>query len=127
MDRGKVGETELRPEVRGQAEPAGEDREREPRDDLVRAQRDHQERVNRGQRRPCERRDEDGQEQRRRTGAVDPLRRPEADRGPEEHHPLDAEVEDSRALGQELSERRVQERRAVEHRLREHDHDAGCR
>ena len=56
-------------------------------------------------------------------GAVDPLRDPEADRSAEQHHPLDAEVEDSRALGEQLSERRVQERRAVEDRLREHDHE----
>ena len=123
VDRGKVGETELRPEVRGQAESAGEDREREPRDDLVRAKRDHEERVDRGQRRPRQSRGDDGQEQRRRTGAVEPLRHPEPDRCAEEHHPLNAEVEDARALRQELSERRVQERRAVENRLREHDHE----
>ena len=123
MDRGQIRETELRSEVRRQAEPSGEDREREPRDDLVRAERDHQERVDRSQRPSRERRDEDGQEQHRRPGAVDSLRDPEADRGSEEHHPLDAEIEDSRALGQKLPERRVQERRPVEHRLREHDHE----
>ena len=56
-------------------------------------------------------------------GAVDPLRDPEADRGAEQHHPLDAEVEDAGALGEELAERRVEKRRPVEHRLREHDHE----
>ena len=101
VDRGKVGETELRPEVRGQAESAGEDREREPRDDLVRTKRDHEERVDRGQRRPRQSRGDDGQEQRRarsrRTAASS-----RTDRCAEEHHPLNAEVEDARALRQSL-------------------------
>ena len=65
----------------------------------------------------------DGEDEHRRARAVDALRHPEADRRAEEHHPLDPEVEDAGALGEQLAEGRVEERRPVEHRLREHDHE----
>ena len=119
---GESARAELGSEVRRQAETAREDREREPRDDLVRAQRDREERVDRAPspRRPAP----DARTARTSTGAlgaVDALRDPETDRRAEQHHPLDAEVEDTGALGEELAERREEERRAVQDRLREHD------
>ena len=58
-------------------------------------------------------------------GGVEPLNRPEAHYRADEHHPLHSEVEDSRALGEELAEGREQERRSVEDGGGEdHDHEA---
>ena len=57
------------------------------------------------------------------TRAVEPLRRPEADRGAEQHHPLDPEVEHAGALREQLAQSGVEERRAIEHGLREHEHE----
>ena len=45
--------------------------------------------------------------------AVEPLHRPEAHHGADQHHPLDAEVEHARALGEQLAERGVEQRRPV--------------
>ena len=50
-----------------------------------------------------------------------PLRGPVAHGGAEEHHPLHAEIEHSGALGQQLAERREEQRRPVLHCLGEHD------
>src|SRR5581483_4259554 len=44
---------------------------------------------------------------------VHPLGRPERHHGADEHHSLDAEVENARALGEQLAERRVEKRRPV--------------
>ena len=55
--------------------------------------------------------------------AADPLHGAEPHHGADEHHPLDAEVEHARALGEQLAERRVEQRRAVRDGGREHDDD----
>jgi hypothetical protein len=55
--------------------------------------------------------------------SIDALCRPKADRGAEQHHPLDSEVEHPGTLRQELAERRVEQRRAVEDGLSEDDHE----
>ena len=116
--RGEIGEPELSSDIGGEAETAREDREREPRDDLVRAQRDHEERMDRGHRRAGQARRENGEDEHRCARSLDALRHPETDHRAEQHHPLDAEVEDTGALGQELAERRKEQRRAVQDRLR---------
>ena len=116
-------EPELGPEVRRQPEPAGEDRQREPRDDLARAQRDGEKGVDRGHRRSGCSGCEHGREQDDGARAVEALCRPEADRRPEQHHPLDAEVEDAGSLREQLAECRVEQRRSVEHGLRQHEHE----
>ena len=53
--------------------------------------------------------------------SVDALCRPVPDGSAEQHHPLDPEVEHTRALGEELAERRVQKRSSVQHGLGEYD------
>ena len=117
---GIVREVEVVAEVRREPGGAREDREREPRDDLVRAQRDHEERVDqRDAPRPRAPR------RRPRRGSATPAGPPtslhdeEAHHGADEHHPLDAEVEHARALGEQLAERGEEERRAVGDRRRE--------
>jgi hypothetical protein len=52
---------------------------------------------------------------------VHALRGPESDRGAEQHHPFDAEVEHARPLREELAERGIEERRPVENCLGEDD------
>ena len=52
---------------------------------------------------------------------MDPLHRPEAHHGADEHHPLDAEVQDAGALREQLAERGEEQRRPVEHGRGEHD------
>ena len=116
-----VGEVEVVAEVRREAGRAGEDRQREARDDLARAQRDHEERVDQRDRRARERGHADRRREREPGARVQPLHRPEAHHRADEHHPLDAEVEHARALGEQLAERRVQERRPVRDAGREHD------
>ena len=123
MRCGEIGEPELRSDVGGEAETARKDGEREPRDDLVRPQRDHEERMDRRHRRPGECRGEHGERQHYGLRAVDLLCDPETDRSTEQHHPLDSEIQHSGSLGEELPERRVEERRPVQDRLRQHDHD----
>ena len=54
---------------------------------------------------------------------VEALHAPEAHHRPDEHHPLDAEVEHARALGQQLAERGVEERRPVGDAGGDHDHE----
>ena len=110
---GRVGEVELVAEVRRQAEAAGEDRQREARDDLARAQRDREKGVDRGHRRAGRPGGEHREQEHGRVRAVDALGGPEADRRAEQHHPLDAEVEHPGALGEKLAERGVEQRRAV--------------
>jgi hypothetical protein len=115
---GLVGEIEVVAEVRRQACGSGEDRQGEAGDDLVRAQRDHEERMDQGHRAPGKRGDENGDRQR-----ADVLHRPEAHHGADEHHPLDPEVQDTRPLRQQLTERGVEKRRAVDDRRGQDDDD----
>ena len=56
--------------------------------------------------------------QRQRARRVEALHDEEPHRSAHEHHPLDAEVEHARALGEQLAERRVEQRRAVDDRRR---------
>ena len=57
--------------------------------------------------------------------AVNALYGPEAQHGADQHHPLDAEIQHPRALGQQLAKRGEEEWRAVEHaRGRDDDEDA---
>jgi hypothetical protein len=122
-----VREVELVAEVRGQPEAAGEDRERETGDDLARAQADGEKRVDEGHRRSrhssgADREQEDRLVPRRgRRSSVHHLRDPEPDRGPEQHHPLDPEVQHPRPLREQLPERREEQRRSVQDSLREDD------
>ena len=111
--RRRVGQPEVVAEVGREAGGPGEDREREARDDLVRAQRDHEEREEQRHRRTRERRDDDREEEHHPTLSPDPLHAPEPHHRADEHHPLDAEVEDAGALREQLAEGRVEQRRAV--------------
>ena len=64
----------------------------------------------------------DGDRERHARGAVEALDGPEAGDRAQQHHPLDAEVEHPRALGEQLAERGEEERCPVDDRRREH-HD----
>ena len=77
--------------------------------------------MDRGQRRAGQSRREDGEDEHRCARSFDALRDPETDHRAEQHHPLDTEVEDTGALGQQLAERREEERRPVQDRVCEHD------
>jgi hypothetical protein len=89
----QVGEVEVAAEVRREADRPGEDRQREAGDDLVRAQRDHHERMDQCHRRAGDGSDQNRGEQRHRSAGVHALHRPEAHHGADQHHPLDPEVE----------------------------------
>jgi hypothetical protein len=105
-----------------EADGAREDREGETRHDLVCPQRDDQERMDRGHGRAGDRRHDDPGRERDRRGRVDALHRPEPHHGADEHHPLDAEVEHARALGQQLAECAVEQRSAVRNAARDQHH-----
>ena len=66
-----------------------------------------------------------GEDEHRCARSFDALSDPETDHRPEQHHPLDTEVEDARALGQKLAERRKEERRPVQDRVGEDDDEQG--
>ena len=125
MPRRRAREVEIVAEIRRQACNPGEDRQREARHDLVRAQRDDEKRMDGRHRRSGERRDADRADQRHARRRVEALHRPEAHHGSDEHHPLDTEVEHARPLGEQLAERCVEQRRAVGDPLRDHD-DQQC-
>ena len=116
VPRRLVGEIQVVAEVGRQAGRAGEDRQRQPGDDLVRAQRDDEERVDRCHRRSCDGGDAD--RERQRTGALDA---PEPQHRADEHHPLHPEVENAGALGEQLAECGEEQRCAVDHGRRKHD------
>ena len=111
-----IGDVQVVAEIRREPRRAREDRQREPGHDLVRAQRDDEERVDERHRPAGDRGDEDREQQR-----VGALHGPEAHHRADEHHPLDAEVEHAGALGEQLTERGVEQRRSVGDRRREHD------
>ena len=118
-----VGELEVVADVRREPRGAGEDRQREPGDDLVRPQRDHEEREDQrapsaGDGRRCHR---DRQRHARR--AADVLDAEKADHRAHQHHPLDAEVEHAGSLREQLAERGEEERCPVRDRGREDDDD----
>jgi hypothetical protein len=113
VTRGLVGELEVVPEVVRQAGGAREDRQRETRDDLARAQRDDEKRVNQGHRRAGYRRHADRRSERETRAHVQPLHGPEPHDGTDEHHALDPEVEHAGALREQLAERCVEQRRPV--------------
>ncbi len=115
----QVGEAEVVAEVRRQAEAAREDRQREPRDDLARPQRDDQEGVDGRDDEPGECGGQDRQEQHERRRPRRPLHRPEPHHRAHQHHPLDPQVEYPGSLGQQLPQRGEEDRRAVGNRLRE--------
>ena len=123
VSRGRVGEVEIVAEVRGQPGRAGEDRQRQTGDDLAGAKRDHEKAVDQRHGRAGERRHADRERQHDTAGPADPLNRPEAHHRAHEHHAFDTEVEHARALGQQLAERRVDERRAVRDGGGQHDDD----
>ena len=108
-----VGEAEVVAEVGREPGRAGEDRQRETRDDLVRAQRDHEEREDQRATPPARAATAIATGQHDAGRAADALHGPEAHHGADEHHPLDAEVEHARALGEQLAERGEEQRRAV--------------
>ena len=119
--RGDAREVQVVAEVGREPDGAGEDRQREPGDDLARAHRDHEERVDRRHHRAGDRCEHDADRERDRARRMDPIDAPEADHGAHEHHPLDAEVQHPGALRQQLAERRVQERRPVGDPRGDHD------
>ncbi len=123
MRRGQVGEMKLGAEVRREPEPAGEDRQRQTGNDLARTQRDREKRVNRRHRSPRRGSPDHGRREDERLRAVDGLRDPEPDRRPEQHHPLDAEIEHAGSLREQFAERRVEERCPVQHCLGQHEHE----
>ena len=77
--------------------------------------------MDRSHRSPGESRDPHRRHEHHGGRAVNALHRPEAHHGTDEHHPLDAEIEHARPLGEQLAERRVQERRSVRDPRRKHD------
>ena len=83
-------------------------------DDLVRAQRDDEEGEEVAPpRHPQAPRDGNSEGEHETGRATDLLHGEEPHHGADEHHSLDAQVEHTRALGEQLTERRVEERRAV--------------
>ena len=123
MIRRRPAQVEVVPEVRGKPCGSREDRQSEPGHDLVRAQGDHQECVNQGHERPGECRNTQRCRERKTAGRIDPLNGPEAGNGADQHHPFHPQVEDARALGEHLAQRREQERRPVEDCRREDEND----
>ena len=101
-----VGEVEVVAEVRRKADRTREERQRETRDDLVRAQGDDEKGMDQRHDSTGEGGNED--RDRERPGA---LHAPEAHHGADEHHPLDSEVQHAGALREQLAERRVEKRR----------------
>jgi hypothetical protein len=120
--RGRVaGKVEIVAEVRREPDGAGEDREREPRDDLVRPESDHEEGVDRGHREPGQGRHDDPERERGGRPDVEALNGPEAHDRADEHHPLDTEVQHARPLCQQLPERRKEKRCPVGDARGDHD------
>ena len=78
----------------------------------------HEERLDEPHRGPRQR--GDGERGRKGAGLLD---RPEAEHRADEHHPLDTKIEHAGALGEQLAESRIEERRAVDDRGGEHDDD----
>ena len=118
-----VRQGEVVADVRRQAGRAGEDRQRETRDDLVRAERDHEERQQERHRRTRQPGDQHRHGQRDPGRAAQLLHGEKAGHRTDQHHPLDAEVEHTGTLREQLAERGVQQRRAVRDRGRQHDDD----
>ena len=87
-------------------EAESEQRESEPGRDLVGGKPQHQEAEQAGKRHPARHGGDDAQ-----IGGAGQLRAREAGHGADDHHALDAEIEDARALRHELAERRDQQRR----------------
>ncbi len=75
-----------------------------------------------GHRRAREAGSSNRQNENRRVGSVHAQRCPVPDCRAEQHHPLDAEVQHSGTLGEELAQGGKEQRRSVEDGLREDDH-----
>ncbi len=100
------------------AQAGAEDREREADRDLIRLEADGQHAEQEGQHRARQHPGADAEPQ-----AAGERRGREGRHRAAQHHALDAEVEHPGALGDELAERRVDDRRAGDHRR---DQDAGA-
>ena len=74
-----------------------------------------------GDDRACEGCDGDGRGERERPGPAEALHDEEPHRRAHEHHALDAQVEHPGALGEQLAERRVEQRRPVRDARGDHD------
>ena len=93
--RRRVRQCEVVAEVRREPGGAGEDGQGEAGDDLAGAQRDHEECVDECHRRPRERRHGHRRGEGQVGGHVEPLHGPEPHHRTDEHHALDAEIENA--------------------------------